>query len=155
MPWELLLNRLDQYLRIVHITTVVSGIVFSVEVFILAMTGPPSDRRDQIAAWTSAVVDAGLSTIQIVLIVSLSVVFAYGVGLVLQRLVAIAVSFAIVLFFEGNKGQRGEIQETSAPVPRPVAETGAVATTAKTPRMPNRRLRTGHHLYALGPSRNF
>lgn len=98
MPWELLLDRLDRYLRTVYVMNVVCGMAFSFEVLIFALDGPPAARRAQIRALLQRALDLKPTTLQIVLAVALVIIVSFAVGIVLQRGVSMTVNLLLTMY---------------------------------------------------------
>ena len=95
MPWDVLVNRLDRYLRIGYVSAVLAGLTLATEVTVLALSGPPEHRRDQIADAARSVTDSEPHVILIVLAITAALAAAYFVG-VAARSMTFAVVVALI-----------------------------------------------------------
>jgi hypothetical protein len=95
MPWDVLVNRLDRYLRIGYVSAVLAGLVLAAEVTVLSLSGSPEDRRDQLADAATSVAHWKPNAILIVLAVVGALTAAYFVG-VASRSLTFAIMVALM-----------------------------------------------------------
>jgi hypothetical protein len=87
MPWEVLINRLDRYLRLGYVSAVLGGLAIAAEVTVLAMPGSPKHHRDQIAAAATSVSKTKLSPLLVVVVIAVGLIAAYLTGLAARSLI--------------------------------------------------------------------
>jgi hypothetical protein len=95
VPWDVILNRLDRYLRLCYVSAVLDGLFLAAELTVIALSGSPAARRHQIAEAAKWVADKEPSVILIVVATAAALAAAYFVG-VTARSLTFAVLSALV-----------------------------------------------------------
>jgi hypothetical protein len=95
VPWDVLVNRLDRYLRIGYVSAALAGLVLSAEVIVRALSGSPQQRRQEIADAATALADWKPNAVLIVVVVAAAVYAVYVIG-VACRTLSFAVTVALL-----------------------------------------------------------
>ena len=95
MPWDVLVNRLERFLRVAYVSAVLAGLVLAAEVTVLALRGTPQERRDQVAEAASSVADLKPNAILLVALLAVALTAAYLLG-VASRSLTYAVVLALI-----------------------------------------------------------
>jgi hypothetical protein len=101
VPWDVLVNKLDRYLRLGYASAVLAGFVLASEVAVLTIAGSPAERRAKIASAATSVSKWDLSTLVLLVAVAAALIAAYLVGVtarVLTFAVVGALAGAVTLF---------------------------------------------------------
>jgi hypothetical protein len=92
VPWDVIVNRLDRYLRLRYASAVLAGLVLAAEIAVLVIPGSPAHRRAEIAGAATSVAHWDLGALILLLASAATLIGAYFVGAIAR-----ALTFAVVL----------------------------------------------------------
>jgi hypothetical protein len=114
MPWDVVVNRLDRFMRLGYLLAVLAGLILMAEILVLVLPGDAEHRRDQIAEAVEDVAAWKVDLLVVVFLIASAIVAAYFVGVVARTLTFIVLQFVQNTYsyslFEGRQWWRNALE---------------------------------------------